>query len=220
MKIKEWGQKYSKEILIGVIVSVITTAVIKGVEWITEIAPTAGGSILRFFSNSFYTAAANMNETSLISSIFAAILGASVGSILIIISSSLDTTKRTITTAEGILEEINNYHIQESKQQREITKEEVETEAKEIIRKAKKNRKSMIAIVIFVALYLGYIIVFNFAPHILWVDYQRDLLKIAPYVEQQELDQIKSDWVCMQSKEDYDAIQKRINEIKNNHSLP
>ena len=52
------------------------------------------------------------------------------------------------------------------------------------------------------------------------LSYQRDLLKIAPYIEQQELDRIKSDWVCMQTKEDYEEIYKQIDEIKNEHSLP
>ena len=220
MKIKKWVQKYAKEILLSLIVSVITAGIIKGFEWVAEIAPTAGNSIWRFFSNSFFSSAAKMTETSLITLLFAALIGIGVVYAYVFLSKALDTTKKAITKAEELLDDINNPKPKVHTESKKITEDELKTEVKGIIKDAKRGRSTIIIGIIFFVLYFGSILVFDYLPHGLWTDYQRDLLKIAPYVEQQELDQIRSDWVCMQSKEDYEEIYKQIDEIKNEHSLP
>lgn len=220
MKIKAWINKHAKEILIGVIVSIITAGIMKGFEWIAEIAPTAGNSVWRFFSNTFYTSAAKMTETSLITFLFSALIGIGIVYVYILLSKALDTTKKAITNAEELLDDINNPKPKVHTESKEITEDELKIEVEGIIKDAKRGRKTTIIGVIFFVLYFGCILVFDYLPHGLWTDYQRDLLKIAPYIEQQELDQIKSDWVCMQTKEDYEEIYKQIDEIKNEHSLP
>ena len=220
MKIKAWINKHAKEILISVIVSIITAGIMKGFEWIAEIAPTAGNSVWRFFSNTFYTSAAKMTETSLITFLFSALIGIGIVYVYILLSKALDTTKKAITNAEELLDDINNPKPKVHTESKEITEDELKIEVEGIIKDAKRGRKTTIIGVIFFVLYFGRILVFDYLPHGLWTGYQRDLLKIAPYIEQQELDQIKSDWVCMQTKEDYEEIYKQIDEIKNEHSLP
>ena len=220
MKIKKWVQKYAKEILLSLIVSIITAGIIKGFEWVAEIAPTAGNSIWRFFSNSFFSSAAKMTETSLITLLFAALIGIGVVYAYVFLSKALGTTKKAITNAEELLDDINNPKPKVHTESKKITEDELKTEVKGIIKDAKRGRSATIIGIIFFVLYFGSILVFDYLPHGLWTDYQRDLLKIAPYIEQQELDRIKSDWVCMQSKEDYEEIYKQIDEIKKEHSLP
>lgn len=220
MKFKQWVRKYAKEILLSVIVSVITAGIIKGFEWVAEIAPTAGNSVWRFFSNSFFSSAAKMTETSLITFLFATLIGFGVVYACIFLSKALGSTKKAIANAEGLLDDINNPKPKAHGEAKEITKEDLKTEVEDIIKDAKKGKRATIIGIIFCVLYFGRILVFDYLPHGLWTDYQRDLLKIAPYMEQQELDQIKSDWVCMQSKEDYEEIYKQIHEIKKEHNLP
>jgi len=220
MKIKEWIEKHAKEVLIGVIVSVITTGIIKGLEWITEITPTAGNSLWRFFSNSFFSAAARMTQTSLITFLFSALIGVAIVYVYVLLSKALGVTKKAIVNAKDILGDIDNPKTRVSEERKKITTAAIKNEAENIIKDAKKGRIiTIVGIVIFV-LYFAYIFLFNLLPHGLWTDYQRDLLKIAPYIEQQDLDIIKSNWVCMQSKEDYDNIYKRIDAIKNEYDLP
>ena len=220
MNFRIWVKKHAKEILLGVIVSIITAGIMKAFEWIAEIAPTAGNSVLRFISNSFFSSAAKMSETSLITLLFAVLIGLGVAYISILLSQALGTTKKAITDAEGLLDDICNPKPRVHNESKEITKAELKTEVESIIKDAKKGRRTTIIGIIFFVLYFGFILVFDYVPHGLWTAYQRDLIKIAPYIEQQELNQIKSNWVCMQSKEDYEEIYKQIDKIKNEHNLP
>lgn len=220
MKIKAWIKKYAREILLSVIVSVITAGIIKGFEWVTEIAPSAGNSVWRFFSNSFYSSAAKMTNTSLITILFAALLGLAMGYVYMFLSKAIGATKKAIVTAEDILDGISNPKTKAPEKSNVITVEEIKDEAKDIIKDAKKGRRTTIIGIIFFVLYFGRILVFDYAPHGLWTDYQRDLLMIAPYIEQQELDQIKSDWVCMQCREDYEEIYRQIDEIPSIYVKP
>ena len=43
---------------------------------------------------------------------------------------------------------------------------------------------------------------------------------ITPYVEFEQINQLKSDWVCMRQKEDYLEIYEIINAVKEDNSLP
>lgn len=220
MKFKKWVEKYAKEILISVIVSLVTAGVIKGIDWIRKIAPTAGNSIWSFFSNSFITKSARITETSLISLLFVALLGIAVAYVFYIMTNVLRQTKKTIKDADDIIEDINNPITKNSKEKNKITTKEVKTEAKNIIRETKRMRRVTLAAIVFFVLYFGNILLFDILPHILWTEYQRDLVKIAPYIEEQELTMIKSDWVCMQNKEDYDEVYNRINKVKDENGLP
>jgi len=220
MKIKVLFKKYSKEILLSVVVSVITAGIINGAEWIAEVTPTAGNSVWRFLSNSFFHSAAKMTETSLITCVFALLTGIAISVILVLTNNALGVTKKAISTAENILRDVHNPQPEVDDAGPEITSAEITAEANDIIKKVKRGRILLIVCVVFFAIYFGDILAFGYLPHGLWNDYQRDLLKIAPYVEQQEIDMIKSDWMCMQSKEDYDEIYERINRIKNEYELP
>ena len=220
MKFREWIKKHIKEIIIGVIVSIITTAVLNAADWIKEFAPTAGNSVWVFLSNSFFSSAAKMTETSLISFLFSVAIAFWITYIFSIAFKGFKLTKRTIKESQDIINDIDNNNLIKPIDDKDITRDDIKREATDIIKEGKKIRKLLIGACIFCSIYLGFIITFDVIPHVLWTDYQMDLIKIAPYIEQQELDEIKSDWVCMQSKEDYDDIYNRINKIKEEHDLP
>lgn len=224
MKINEWIKKHFKEIVIGVIVSLITTFVINAIDMIKEVAPTAGSSIWRLLSNSFFSAAAKMSETSLTSFLFSFVVVLGISYVINVALKGFKVTKKSISECQAIIEKINcndlvNVNTEEDTN-KEITEEDVKTEAESVIKEGKKIRRFLIGALAFFVIYFSVIMAFDVFPHAMWAEYQNDLIKIAPYIEQQELDQIKSDWVCMQSKEDYDDIYSRINKIKEENDLP
>lgn len=57
-------------------------------------------------------------------------------------------------------------------------------------------------------------------PSQLWSVFERDITMITPYVEFEQINQLKSDWVCMRQKEDYLEIYEIINAVKEDNSLP
>lgn len=62
-------------------------------------------------------------------------------------------------------------------------------------------------------------ILFLFASTSLYETFEDDIIIISPYVEEKEILRLKSDWKLMRSKDDYIAIQKYIQDVKEEHSL-
>ena len=50
--------------------------------------------------------------------------------------------------------------------------------------------------------------------------FKQDIVKITPYVEEQEINQLESYWACMRSKAEYDAIYEYIDKMKTENDLP
>ena len=57
-------------------------------------------------------------------------------------------------------------------------------------------------------------------PMNLYNKFERDVTKITPYVEEHEIQKIKSDWVCMRNKSDYEKIYAFITQIEDTYLLP
>ena len=70
-----------------------------------------------------------------------------------------------------------------------------------------------------VFLYL-FIIFFVTTPMELSNKFEQDIIKVTPYVEEKDIEQLKSDWVCMRSKSDYDVLYEYIDKIKTENKLP
>lgn len=221
MNLKMWMKKYYKEISIGIIVSFITTGIVKSVDWFVNIAPAAGNSLWKFLSNTFFICVAQTSETSWLEALYGLFFGIVIGCIGEIIRRTLKISNQSIKDCNELINRIkqNEYNPVETKPETSC-KETVKEKAVAVVKKAQKYKKYAIAliatIVLFIALWTG----FNLLPYGLWTKYQRDLIKITPYIEQHELDIIKSKWVCMQNKEDYDDIYRQINTIKEENDLP
>ena len=50
--------------------------------------------------------------------------------------------------------------------------------------------------------------------------FEQDIIKVTPYVEEKDIEKLKSDWVCMRSKSDYDVLYEYIDKIKTENKLP
>lgn len=87
----------------------------------------------------------------------------------------------------------------------------------------KKNRKSKrlevalkvvstFMIILYVIFFL-YILIYWYMPATMHAAFDREIIQLAPYVESEEIDSLKSDWVSMTSKNDYELIVKEIYSI-------
>lgn len=58
-------------------------------------------------------------------------------------------------------------------------------------------------------------------PMSLYNKFELDMVKIAPYIEREQVTQLRSDWVCMRSSQaDYDAIYEVIHQVSEENDLP
>lgn len=225
-KIKSWIKEHRKDIIIGVICTIITSGLYEFGNWIKDVAPTAGNSLWKFLSNSFFVSVAKTTETSLISFLFSVLIGMAIAYVIHIVTDAFKSVKILIQGSERLIKEMNfdNNENADNVEKEDCAEknigDSIQKKANIVIKEGKRTQKILSIVVVVLFVYFGGIFAFNIFPHAVWTEYQRDLIKIAPYIEQHELDTIKSDWVCMQSKEDYDDIYKRINEIKEAHDLP
>lgn len=220
MKIKNWIKRHAKEIVIGVIVSIVTTCIFTGAKWIIEIAPEASNLIWQSFLNAFCAAAAKTSDSSLISFVYSIVFGSFAAYVYNHMNQRLHKTKELIAKTEELLDAVSNPNLAEKDDEKEISTDALKNKLEQTIKDVKKGRRTSIVWIVLLALYFGHIFVFYFMPHSLWTEYQRDLMRIAPYMEEQDMDQLKSDWACMQTKADYDEIYERIDKIKEEHDLP
>ena len=83
-------------------------------------------------------------------------------------------------------------------------------------------RKTIVFFTVLIALCIG-ILAYSvtFTAGLLQSSFDRDVTMIEPYIEHdEEIEMLKSKWVCMSGRDDYIEIYEYINEIKEDHSLP
>lgn len=77
---------------------------------------------------------------------------------------------------------------------------------------------SIICIIIYVLFFLN-IMIYQCFPVAVKASFDRCITQITPYVKDEKIEILRSDWVCMETKEDYDAIVEEINRIQEEHNL-
>lgn len=95
----------------------------------------------------------------------------------------------------------------------------VET-AIEIEKRSRKSKRlkavlkvvSSFIIVLYVIFFL-YILVYWYIPAAMHAAFDREIIQLTPYLESEEIDSLKSNWVSMTSKDDYELIVKEIDSI-------
>lgn len=88
---------------------------------------------------------------------------------------------------------------------------------KELDNKREKKRRSLRALSIICAIVLvlafGDIVLYKYAPTIFKGTFDRCIIQITPYVDNKRIDLLKSSWVSMETKSDYEMIAKEIDSI-------
>ena len=220
--LKEWCKRHFSEIVVGVICSIIPMVLIKVFNIIKEVGPTAGNSLVTFLSNYFYFSLSRMSETSILTVVFAAMLAVTLGIVLFVVWLGFSKSKAVIGEANDILTALHSKDEKMSKipERSPVTADEIEREANDLIKDSKKFRFEILICFIWVIFHILYIIIYVVAPNIIWSEYKRDMIKIAPYVDSHEMLVIESKWVCMKTKDDYVELFDFIDGIKNEHNLP
>lgn len=204
--LKKLWTEYRRELIVGIVTTIITSILWNLFSFIINLSPTIGASIIGTFVNTFYCVAAESTNITLLETLFLAFTGLTFG---IITGAMMQARKNNKTKALTMQNDMSTNIIP-------ITGNNIDSPKK--IKPNKEKRLFILfwILLIFVAFLL---IVFVNLPSQLYKDFNRDLTMISPYVEEHQLKLLQSEWVTMQSKEDYLAIYEVINDVKEANGL-
>lgn len=221
---KELYIKHKREIWVGVVVSLITAAIIKLGDWFITVLPTIGTSVFETLSNVLYSLAATYTDNTILKIILLSGFSFLVGSSIKtgtdgfkLYKSALRLEKNSKKFSEDKLKEINEQAVIELGYKDESNKPET---ISELVQKGKKVGKRAIQLVTMTVFLYLFIIFFVTTPMELSNKFEQDIIKVTPYVEEKDIQKLKSDWVCMRSKSDYDVLYEYIDKIKTENKLP
>lgn len=204
--LKKLWSEYRRELIVGIVTTIITSILWNLLTWIIRLSPTVGASFISTFVNFFYSAAANSTNIALTETIciflMGSLLGIMFGTIMIFQNKS---KPRLIPTIADNIIPMNTDAVSNEKN----------------TKKKKRNRLKYSAIFLLIMIIFLYLFIFAFVmiPSSFHKTFNRDLTMIAPYVEEQQLKLLQSEWVTMQSKEDYLAIYEVIDNVKEVNGL-
>lgn len=106
----------------------------------------------------------------------------------------LSTIKNEITKITARIQELKNYKEKQQKQQKQ---------------------RVIISRIMLVATFLCFIliIIFVYSPTIVKGSFDRKIIQITPYVTEERINLLKSDWVSMKSKADFKEISEYIDSV-------
>ncbi|MCL2633553.1 MAG: hypothetical protein FWD34_03455 [Oscillospiraceae bacterium] len=227
---REFFDKNGKK---AIIYSVMGAAIFAILQLVWGIVSNYSGSIIDSIINHYYYRAGSVvdNELSIIS--FAIMLTIFAGMVLIIDSISIKNNSKKIKVSQ----KMNDYektelpHDATPEEKREIIEKRIQVlkEAKQVatdntvsfesVKSLKRKRISDITHLCFSIFFIVYTFIFTLIPSSQKSYFEREIIKITPYVEAHEIDMLKSDWVLMKSREDYLDIRNRINAICDEYDL-
>jgi hypothetical protein len=152
---------------------------------IADIAQEFRGNVFLFFADSYYRSAATVNESHLIN---------------IIIFYSIIFFLINFNT--------NSYYF---RQLQEIINIKIKKNGQQLYVDKTKNR--MAALYGFISGIITSTFIFSVMPARLKAKYDTKLTQIVPYVDPQVINELKSDWVLMKSRKDFQNIKKNIDSI-------
>ena len=136
-------------------------------------------------------------------------------------------TKKEYKTYIELEEKLNNISNDSSKDVlvKSGDNKTIENEKKDLFEDIKNGKKQVkrfywiyIILSALIVVYFFIFTVFNIAPCFCRMSFDEAITKITPYVEQQDIDMLKSDWVQMETQNDFNKIDTFIKDIikKNN----
>lgn len=223
---KELYKKYKREIWVGVVVSLITTAIVKFGDWLLQTIPKVGTTLFERITNVQYTLAATYTVDVIINIMLFGAFSLLIGSVaktifdcLVSLKYSLKLEKESKNFSSKKLDEIAERVTAEMQAEQKQMQDKPKS-IPEAIKNGKKYGKYGIIMIILVVFLYVFTSFFVSIPMSLSNSFDKDIVQIAPYIEENEIVQLKSDWVSMRSKADYEEIYNRINAVKEEHELP
>jgi len=216
---KDFVRKYKREVIVGVVVSLITAAIIKLGDWIITVTPAFGHTIVSTLQNIIYMTAATQTVTTVDRLLFGSLSGLFMGTLLALIGMGFKEWFRALKFERMMNKRSTATGQRERKPEKPATKES-ELAARNLISAGKRLGYKAIGLTILAIIVHLFLQIAIVRPAQLWSDFQNDITMIAPYIESHELLQLRSEWVCMRSKEDYMTLYQHIDGIKQTNNLP
>lgn len=221
---KKLYNKYKREIWVGVVVSLITTAILKFGDWVIAVVPSVGITLFDTISNVLYSLAATHTDNLLLRIIllggFSALVGTAAKWSIEGIKLYARILRLEKKTKKYSAEEIKKIDEEIAAEQNNAPKKSEPDGILETIKEGKRIGKSATQLVVLTLFFYLFLTFFVTTPMSLYNKFQQDMVKIAPYVEVGNVTQLQSDWICMRSKADYDEIYAVIDRVIEENSLP
>lgn len=219
---RDFLKKHKSEIIVGVVVFFITTFLGKIGSWFMSATPKIGSSVLDTIQNTIYTLAATQTSGSFILVIICVSFGVLFGSIAPPLKESISgfitalrIEKDLKTFSDKDIEELNKYIQTKSDEKPSRPPETVN----DTLKKHKHSGFQAIILILLMIVFYIVLILFVFMPMTIRDKFDQDITIIYPYVGEQQVLQLKSDWVQMRSKTDYASIYEYIDTAKEENNL-
>lgn len=208
-KIQKLWNNHKRELIVGIIVSIITSILWNIITWFVRESPKMGVTLLESLRNIFYRSAAIHTESSVSEALWGLLIGFMVGIIIVSAHYIKQKVKKAIKKIEG-----DNKGNEKSEDNKENTITE-----KEKLKKIRKTNISLTFKLILIIVLLIITVSSVMIPTEIYKSFNRDMTMISPYVDNQEILLLKSKWVMMKSYDDYKEIYNIIDEIKEENNL-
>ena len=224
---KEWWKKHKNEVYVGIISCFLTSLIFAFIRWIVSSGPMVGGSILSALVNSIYKSAGRSSYFSIINSFYLFVCIFSLGGVVYVAISVFSTVHKTMLALDledkiGSVEQdekITSEQIEELKRDlKKVTDANVKKEPS-LRKRTKQLRLSAIMTIICFIVSISLTVFYTMVPIYMRNNFDLSLTQIAPYVEEQELLNVKSKWVSMETREDYQEIIEYIDNVKTENGL-
>lgn len=226
-------KKYRSQIITGVIVTIIVNIIHWLWNYIAHGLPIAGNAIFSALINSLYATAATHNASSASMILLLVLVGWLFATIIyyLIKLFKLRFNRNRIEKLRKQIEQISasttastgESTAESTATDREAAKREAAKAIDAILTVPKKKEKkhkviSTIGIVV-ISLYLLWASIFIVFPVFLWQAFDVSTTQIRPYISDIEMDNLKSKWTLMKSKEDFVEINSYILKIREENGL-
>lgn len=218
---KETWKSYKKDIVVGVITSLLSSAILWFAGWLFDTAPRVGATLPTTIENIIYTKAATVTEYTPFLLVLELIWVVVMTAVIFVVFMTATIKLRVEKEGERELKEmVANAEL-------EKCREEAQTpEGKQVYKRKLRRRISamekehrqagrtmwllIILLILLITLMLSMMVNFVQRPIELKKQFDLEVQVIAPYVDEDVIAKLKSDWVMMYSKAQYLEIYKTI----------
>lgn len=232
-KIKEIFKKFSKEVILSVIVSVVTAFICNGYEWLVKIIPKAGETFSMVAKNIIVSRAAEISQFSVLKVFLDFSTLVIIVAVLCIILVSIINFSIKPKLDESDVKQFKQLIAIMKKQNTSCNDDEgndekanLTSEYREVSKLSKqiKIHKTVcvglyIMCILFVICFAVYTFFFIITPLELWNDFETSVTAIAPYINDEEEEELRAEWIFMKSEKDFDEIYEYIDEIGLEHGI-
>ena len=225
---KNWIKKHKNEIITGIIVTIIVSIIHWVFNSIKQGLPIAGNAIFSALINELYSRAAIHNGSSASLILLLILFGWSFATILFFSikllklrfeRNKIEKLKKQIEQiSESTVEPVVRDAAGDEKKEREVEKT-IEALLKDPKKKERKHKVISIIGIVVVSIYLLWASISIIYPIVLWNAFDISTIQIKPYISDIEMDNLKSRWTLMKSREDFDEINSYILQIREENGL-